>query len=335
MRTMVMLMGFSRLRNLDRSSGDVAGFSAADPVLLGCGSDPRTAGRDRREEIRRSRTRAGPFGCFERRSGLPGGHLAPGLHLGYFPWQYRISKCRVTVVPQGEIALVVAADGAAYSSRTNSRTHRRMRQLPGRAQVPDERWRERPPTWDPDRGNISHQPGVVHRHHFSHRNGARDDWGSTASAPRRAGHGGNCDHAGWPAHRSRGNRRAGDCRARKLPKRAGVSGRRRPARVAGADPALRHVEPEPLVCAGGTGADGANPHRLCRRGDLLRRPGARGRQRARVQTRRPRGIRAQRRLGYPAVSGQTSAQHERDEGGVGADHEHRAQLGHSHRSASL
>jgi uncharacterized membrane protein YqiK len=39
--------------------------------------------------------------------------LAPGLHWGYFPWQYRISKVRVTVVPQGEIALVVAADGAA------------------------------------------------------------------------------------------------------------------------------------------------------------------------------------------------------------------------------
>jgi len=38
--------------------------------------------------------------------------LAPGLHLGYFRWQYRILKMPVTVVPQGEIALVVAADGA-------------------------------------------------------------------------------------------------------------------------------------------------------------------------------------------------------------------------------
>jgi uncharacterized membrane protein YqiK len=38
--------------------------------------------------------------------------LAPGLHFGYFRWQYRINKVPVTVVPQGEIALVVAADGA-------------------------------------------------------------------------------------------------------------------------------------------------------------------------------------------------------------------------------
>jgi uncharacterized membrane protein YqiK len=39
--------------------------------------------------------------------------LAPGLHLGYWRWQYRIIKAPVLVVPQGEIALVIAADGAA------------------------------------------------------------------------------------------------------------------------------------------------------------------------------------------------------------------------------
>jgi uncharacterized membrane protein YqiK len=38
--------------------------------------------------------------------------LAPGLHFGYFRWQYRLLKMPVVVVPQGEIALVVAADGA-------------------------------------------------------------------------------------------------------------------------------------------------------------------------------------------------------------------------------
>jgi uncharacterized membrane protein YqiK len=38
--------------------------------------------------------------------------LAPGLHFGYYRWQYRILKTAVTLVPQGEIALVVAADGA-------------------------------------------------------------------------------------------------------------------------------------------------------------------------------------------------------------------------------
>ena len=42
--------------------------------------------------------------------------LAPGLHFGFFRWQYRIIKVPVVVVPQGEIALVVAADGAAIPS---------------------------------------------------------------------------------------------------------------------------------------------------------------------------------------------------------------------------
>ena len=42
--------------------------------------------------------------------------LAPGLHFGYFRWQYRIIKVPVTIVPQGEIALVVAADGASIPS---------------------------------------------------------------------------------------------------------------------------------------------------------------------------------------------------------------------------
>ncbi len=39
--------------------------------------------------------------------------LAPGLYFGYWPWQFRVLKVPVTVVPQGEIALVIAADGAA------------------------------------------------------------------------------------------------------------------------------------------------------------------------------------------------------------------------------
>lgn len=39
--------------------------------------------------------------------------LAPGWHIGYWPWQYTVVKAPVTVVPQGEIALVVAADGSS------------------------------------------------------------------------------------------------------------------------------------------------------------------------------------------------------------------------------
>src|SRR5262245_14081623 len=39
--------------------------------------------------------------------------LAPGLHFGYWMWQYRIIKAPVITVPQGEISLVIAADGMA------------------------------------------------------------------------------------------------------------------------------------------------------------------------------------------------------------------------------
>src|SRR5581483_2600105 len=41
---------------------------------------------------------------------------APGLHFKLWRWQYRIIKVPVTMVPQGEIALVVAADGAPIPS---------------------------------------------------------------------------------------------------------------------------------------------------------------------------------------------------------------------------
>jgi uncharacterized membrane protein YqiK len=49
-------------------------------------------------------------------AGLQADTLAPGLHFGYWPWQYRIIKVPVTVVSQGEIALMLAADGAAIPS---------------------------------------------------------------------------------------------------------------------------------------------------------------------------------------------------------------------------
>lgn len=39
--------------------------------------------------------------------------LAPGWHWGYWPWQFSVRKESVIVVPQGEIALIVANDGAA------------------------------------------------------------------------------------------------------------------------------------------------------------------------------------------------------------------------------
>ncbi len=49
-------------------------------------------------------------------SGYQADTLPPGLHFGYFRWQYRIMKMPVVTVPQGEIALVLAADGASIPS---------------------------------------------------------------------------------------------------------------------------------------------------------------------------------------------------------------------------
>jgi uncharacterized membrane protein YqiK len=43
--------------------------------------------------------------------------LAPGLHFGLWRWQYQVLKAPVTVVPQGEIALVIAATGAAMPAQ--------------------------------------------------------------------------------------------------------------------------------------------------------------------------------------------------------------------------
>jgi uncharacterized membrane protein YqiK len=42
--------------------------------------------------------------------------LAPGWHLGYWFWKYSVVRVPVVVVPQGEIALVLAADGASIPS---------------------------------------------------------------------------------------------------------------------------------------------------------------------------------------------------------------------------
>ncbi|MBF2065356.1 MAG: flotillin family protein [Calothrix sp. C42_A2020_038] len=55
---------------------------------------------------------AGRFIALNKEAGLQADTLAPGWHWGYFPWQFSVKKEAVIVVPQGEIALVVAADGA-------------------------------------------------------------------------------------------------------------------------------------------------------------------------------------------------------------------------------
>ena len=42
--------------------------------------------------------------------------LAPGWHFFLWPWQYRVEKVPMIIIPQGQIALVVAADGATIPS---------------------------------------------------------------------------------------------------------------------------------------------------------------------------------------------------------------------------
>ena len=44
-------------------------------------------------------------------AGFQADMLAPGWHFGYWPWQFKVRREPVIVVPQGQIALVLAADG--------------------------------------------------------------------------------------------------------------------------------------------------------------------------------------------------------------------------------
>ena len=55
----------------------------------------------------------GRFIALDGEAGLQADTLAPGLHFGYWPWQYRVIKVPITVVPQGELALVLAEIGRA------------------------------------------------------------------------------------------------------------------------------------------------------------------------------------------------------------------------------
>ena len=49
--------------------------------------------------------------ALEREAGYQADTLAPGWHFFYWAWQYNVTKAPVLVIPQGEIGLVVAADG--------------------------------------------------------------------------------------------------------------------------------------------------------------------------------------------------------------------------------
>jgi uncharacterized membrane protein YqiK len=66
--------------------------------------------------VKKFSTRSLPAGrlvALNGEAGYQADTLAPGWHFGYWPWQYNVMKVSVTVIPQGEIALVVANDGDA------------------------------------------------------------------------------------------------------------------------------------------------------------------------------------------------------------------------------
>ena len=69
--------------------------------------------------IKRFASRSLPPGrlvALDQEAGYQADTLAPGLHFGFWFWQYNVVKVAMTIVPQGEIALIVAADGAAIPS---------------------------------------------------------------------------------------------------------------------------------------------------------------------------------------------------------------------------
>ena len=46
-------------------------------------------------------------------AGLQADTLPPGWHFGYFPWQYKVVKESVVIIPQDEIGLIIANDGTS------------------------------------------------------------------------------------------------------------------------------------------------------------------------------------------------------------------------------
>jgi uncharacterized membrane protein YqiK len=51
--------------------------------------------------------------ALEGEAGYQADTLAPGWHWGYWPWQFSVRKESVLVIPQGEVALLVANDGTS------------------------------------------------------------------------------------------------------------------------------------------------------------------------------------------------------------------------------
>jgi uncharacterized membrane protein YqiK len=113
MRTMVLLMGLSRVETWIAVSLALVVLLSLVPFLSGA-----VLIRERQVGVVVKKFGGQPLPpgrliALNGEAGYQADTLAPGLHMGYFSWQYRVAKTPVTVVEQGEIALVLAADGAA------------------------------------------------------------------------------------------------------------------------------------------------------------------------------------------------------------------------------
>jgi uncharacterized membrane protein YqiK len=67
------------------------------------------------KKFARSTLPVGRLVALDGEAGYQAETLAPGVHFGYWTWQYSVHKVPVTVIAQGEIGLVVAADGKALA----------------------------------------------------------------------------------------------------------------------------------------------------------------------------------------------------------------------------
>jgi len=68
--------------------------------------------------VKKFSSRALPVGrliALDGEAGYQAETLPPGVHFAYWRWQYSVEKAPLTVIPQGEIGLVVAADGKAMA----------------------------------------------------------------------------------------------------------------------------------------------------------------------------------------------------------------------------
>lgn len=62
---------------------------------------------------KQSKLSAGQLIALNGEPGYQADTLAPGWYLGYWPWMFSVQKVPVVIIPQSEIGLIVAADGAS------------------------------------------------------------------------------------------------------------------------------------------------------------------------------------------------------------------------------